>query len=234
MNRLRWLLLGALILAAVAGTVLVTTATAKFESTAQVLLKRAQLERAGGASEESKNRWVWVRDGMELKHHLVSEGVLAGVVQQIAVKGLRADPAMLRKSLTVHYSGGDDNLFTIRVRDTDAARSIAVVDALLSAFPAIATGERQTALTASIRALESAGSAGESESAKARRAEIIETLKSDLAFANAENANRIVIIERPTSAKKIWPRPLFIYTAAGVIALFLACLIAVVLRREVA
>lgn len=228
MNKLRWLLLGALALALAVATLVTLSATPKYEASAQILLKRPQLERAGGASEESKNRWVWVRDGMELRHHLVSEDVLAAVAQEISAAGHVATADELRSLVSVHYSGGDDNLFTIKITDTSSERAITAAAAFLRLFPNLAIGERQQSLAESIKALESTTSGSESE--RERRAEILATLRSDLVFAEAENQRRIVVIERPGGTKKVWPRPFFIFATSAVAALFLACLVAVTLR----
>lgn len=229
MNRLRFLFVAALVIAAVVGTIVIVTAQENHEAMIQVMVKRSQLERANGASEDSKNRWVWVRDGLELKHHFISDDVLKRVIASAKIANTPS-LARFRKSVNVHYSGGDDNLYTIRVKDSSAKQAVDLANAFIKEFAPLVVDTKINALTKSIRTIETETFSANDEAAKVRRSEILEILRGDLAFAKAEIENRIVIVSHAHEAKKIWPKPVFIYAASALLTMFFGSLIAVALR----
>ncbi len=228
MNKLRWIFVTCLVIALAAASGVISKSEAKYESTSIIMLKRAQMERSGHSTEESRNRWVWVRDGLELKNELVSESVLKKVLEIVAAKtptkGLTTDAPHLRKQIEVHYSGGDDNLFTIRVQHADPALVQVIADAYLEVFPNLAIERRMLAL-------ESLSDSSLSAEQISRKVDIIETIKSDITLAKAERDQRIVVIQSATPAVRIWPKPIFILVAFACFGLFVAAFIAVILKN---
>ncbi len=236
MNKLRWIFVICLVIALAAAMAVISKSEAKYESTSIIMLKRAQMERSGHSTEESRNRWVWVRDGLELKNELVSEGVLRKVLEIVATKSptkqIATDAPHLRKQIEVHYSGGDDNLFTIRVQHSDPALVQAMADAYLEIFPNLAIERRRLALESSLSAMEkSLTDSTLSADQLSRKVEIIETIKGDITLAKAERDQRIVVIQSATPAVRIWPQPIFILVAFACLGLFVAAFIAVILKK---
>ena len=236
MNKIRWIFVICILVSLAGALAVIAKSEAKYESTSIIMLKRAQMERAGHSTEDTRNRWVWVRDGLELKNELVSEGVLKKVLEIVATKSpevqVATDVTHLRKQVEVHYSGGDDNLFTIRVQQSNAAVAQAMAGAYLEVFPGLAIERRMLALESSLLSLEKDLSSKElSADQISRKVEIIETIKSDITLAKAERDQRIVVIQSASSAARIWPQPLFIIVAFGCFGVFFAAVIAVFLKK---
>ena len=236
MNKIRWIFFACLLVAITAALVTITNSDAKFESTSIIMLKRAQMERSGHSTQDTGNRWVWVRDGLELKNELVSEVVLKKVIAIIVTKNQSSQSALevsqLRKQVEVHYSGGDDNLFTIRVQQNDPELAKAMAEAYLEIFPSLAIERRMQALESSLATMErSLSEKGLSAEQQSRKIDIIETIKSDITLAKSERDQRIVIIQSASPAVRIWPQPLFILVAFGCFGVFFAAVITVFLKK---
>jgi uncharacterized protein involved in exopolysaccharide biosynthesis len=236
MNKVHWIFIVSIITAFGAAGAFIAVSEERYESTGIIMLKRAQMERSGHSTEDSRNRWVWVRDGLELKNELLSEEVLKRVAALAEKKSLPIqspiDIAKLRKQVEVHYSGGDDNLFTIRLRHLVPATAKEIVEAYLEVFPTLAIERRLTALESSLESMEkSLLDKHLSPDQHSRKVEIIETIKSDVTFAKAERDQRIVIIQSASAPVIVWPKPIFIFVAFGCFGVFFAALITAYLKK---
>ncbi len=110
-----------------------------YETVASVVLYRDRIETPGASSEETKNRWVWVRDGLTLTESLLSDDALEAMVSQRPELQKRYDdyktrqlkrhqlerpddemPVFLhriRNEIKIDYTGGDSNTFIFTVKD---------------------------------------------------------------------------------------------------------------------
>jgi len=236
MTSIRWIFIACLLSAIGGAFAVITTSEAKYESVSIIMLKRAQMERAGHSTEDSRNRWVWVRDGLELKNELISEDVLKNILEIVAEKSTSnlklPETSHLRKTVEIHYSGGDDNLFTIRVQHTDPEFTRSVANAYLEVFPNLAIERRMTALENSLQTMEKELLSKDlNQDQLSRKIEIIETIKSDITLAKAERDQRIVVIQNATPSVRIWPRPLFILVAFGCFGVFIGASIATYMKK---
>ncbi len=69
-----------------------------YDVSADVLIRRTQVEPIEGASEAAKNRWVWVRDGLALREEMSSDETLAAVLKDVpALAARQADFAVKAK-----------------------------------------------------------------------------------------------------------------------------------------
>ncbi|MCB0403243.1 MAG: hypothetical protein KDD51_00555 [Bdellovibrionales bacterium] len=109
---------------------------------ARVVVNRSQIETPNLALEDTKNRWVWVRDGYAIKEALLSGEYLGQLIDELPLlkerysrfqdrQGARVDsvagatPADLRaefvrqvsKELNVDFLGGDSFTYVLSARD---------------------------------------------------------------------------------------------------------------------
>lgn len=110
----------------------------EFTSDAKIVIRRHRLPET---SEETKNRWVWVRDGLSISEEILADEFLREVVVKNAVLNKRyglsnntttnIDQAIsdIRQQYKISYTGGDANAFEIQTRDTDksVAKSLAIL-----------------------------------------------------------------------------------------------------------
>lgn len=147
-----------------------------YEASGTALIKRTALDYPGGAGEEAKNRWVWVRDGLALKAELTADERLRDIIANIpelaarrtafAASGISRQTKVaslgdadllfaqeLRRQLTVIYTGGDENIYEVRARDQDPDVARALAAALLSEVGKMTEGQGATAAQSALQAL---------------------------------------------------------------------------------
>lgn len=154
-----------------------------FEVTAEVLVRRTQVEPMEGASEAAKNRWVWIRDGLALKEELTSDDVLAETLKGVPALQARRDAFVtrakladlpsgdqdvlffeeFRKQITVVFNGGDESVYGLTIRDKDAKLARETVTALIAQLKRLAVDEAAAARRDAVDALERKALAGDTE-----------------------------------------------------------------------
>lgn len=154
-----------------------------YEVSAAVLVRRTQVEPMEGASEASKNRWVWIRDGLALKEELTSDDVLSGALKDVPALQARRDAYAakakindlppgdqdvlffeeLRKQITVTFNGGDESVYGLTFRDKDAKVARETVTALIAQLKRLAVDEAAAARRDAVDALERKALAGDAE-----------------------------------------------------------------------
>ncbi len=109
-------------LALISSLVYISQTSTVYEAVSEVLILRASQETNLKVNEETRNRWVWARDGLALKKAMISEGVLDKMMKLPSaaefVKGkskYEAQKALL-KMINVEYTGADEFAFFMRVR----------------------------------------------------------------------------------------------------------------------
>jgi ABC-type Fe3+-siderophore transport system permease subunit len=126
-----------ILLTLVAGIYAALTPTVHM-SKSQVALFRHKIEDPDSGSEESRNRWVWIRDGLNIKSTLLAETHLKTFLEKPEVKGkfaiLPSDTnkaiGALKAMVNVQYTGADENNYIIEVKSTDAALALALNQSL--------------------------------------------------------------------------------------------------------
>lgn len=201
-----------------------------YEATGSIMVKRAQPERSGTSTEESRNRWVWVRDGLELRNHLQSETVLNAVVKTILDKPDSTsvlNGQNLSEKLQIHYAGGDENVFTFKIKDRDRIQAQTVITQLMEVFPSLAIDTKTAALRKSLKEIDSLIKlTDKKDQVYVRKIAIAKEIRTDLLFAEAERSSRVVVIRHPV-VEKVWPRKDFIFAVAAFFSMFVSCVIIV-------
>ncbi len=93
-------------------------------SKSHVGLFRQNLEDPDGNNEEARNRWVWIRDGLNLQSSLVTDEVLLDFINksESAKEFNQQNPhkplslAYLKSLIKIDYTGADENNYIIEVK----------------------------------------------------------------------------------------------------------------------
>lgn len=112
-----------LIVISFAGTIYTFVTPKLYQSEAQVVLMRLNLEHPNKVIEESRNRWVWLRDGLALKSALLSDQLIN---HELELRGLKQDireRESLLKNIRIDFTGADEFAFNITVKDQDPKRA---------------------------------------------------------------------------------------------------------------
>lgn len=116
-----------IIFALLVSFVYIGNTTAIFESKSEVLILRTKLETPFKVQEESRNRWIWLRDGLSLQQNILDESLALKIQDQVEPqKGQAFDLAALRKKVEVSYTGADEFLFKIKVADANKEAALKI------------------------------------------------------------------------------------------------------------
>ena len=97
----------------------------------EVILKRFNSSVSGDNSELAKNRWIWVRDGLEIAKRIQAVPLASKILSDLNFQ--QVDPAQwTSNNLKVDYTGGDENLYILEVRSWDRESGIQISQALIN------------------------------------------------------------------------------------------------------
>lgn len=107
-----------LMIGGVLSLIIASGMTPIYQSLSEVLILRSKIETPYKVHEETRNRWIWLRDGLSLQQNILDEK-LAEEVFLKTKKEIGADSPLLslREKVSITYTGADEFLFKIQVRD---------------------------------------------------------------------------------------------------------------------
>lgn len=206
----------------------------QYEVLGRVTVHRTQVEAPNASTEESKNRWIWVRDGYAIKDSLLSQDLLSSIlaksnllqqryqeflkdngslIQDAAKRGLGdADLqiqflADFRKSIDVDYLGGDAFTFVITVRDKSAILAKEVVAVLIDRLKSLVIQDTQAAYDKSLLALQEELRRNTTPEIRASLADTYRGLLSSKVLFVAGAARRVEVVQAPSiPLTPIWPK----------------------------
>lgn len=108
----------------VAGIIYCQTVTKIYVSKSNVAFFRHKIENPDAYSEESRNRWIWIRDGLNIKSALITDTMLENVMSYNAnVKKITTDlpnetskKDFLKSLINIQFTGADENNFIVEVK----------------------------------------------------------------------------------------------------------------------
>ena len=107
--------------------IIYSATTAKiYTSKSHIALFRIKIENPDLYSEESRNRWVWIRDGLNLKSALVTDSMLEDLIhsnltakeKSIHYPNKYLMIEYLRSLINIQFTGADENNFLVEVKAT--------------------------------------------------------------------------------------------------------------------
>lgn len=133
-----WFLLPLSCLLIMTGYLLLTPTI--FLSKSQVALFRMKIENPEFASDEGRNRWIWVRDGLNIQSSVLSNDDLLLFLQANshavdATKRISKESskvAFIRKLVSVQFTGADENNYIIEVKSSVPELALALNQHLFS------------------------------------------------------------------------------------------------------
>lgn len=145
-----------------------------FKVTSSIVVYRSQIEPPELVPEDSKNRWVWVRDGLAAKEAILADSVLLSIAQADPVLKTRLDRMQkdakknafrseedlqlqfvheLRKKISIDYTGGDVYSYIFTVKDEDPEMAKRLSKNLMEEYRKIAIDKTKKAYETSLAQL---------------------------------------------------------------------------------
>ncbi|MBT3980697.1 MAG: hypothetical protein HOE90_05040 [Bacteriovoracaceae bacterium] len=107
----------------------------RFNVEASVLLKRFDPPVIDEVYEMAHNRWVWVRDGLELKHRLTSFVRFQAILKKF---GKASETEKILRNLKIDFTGGDDNRYELSFLTPDKSFGINLLVSLMEQLELLA------------------------------------------------------------------------------------------------
>ncbi|XGC79500.1 hypothetical protein ACES2L_09190 [Bdellovibrio bacteriovorus] len=192
-----------------------------YQSSSRAVVFRMKLESPDGASEESRNRWIWVRDGLSISSALVSDETLKKFIEESAVakaavegKSSGAQLGSLRNLVKIQYTGGDENNYIIEVKSSNKELALELNKYIFNNLRFLVTQKDQKdyeALLAKVQAESSNANSGE----RAYFQDKLVKLKFEHVVNQAQKENLFQTISEPAvSDQPVWPKPLALLVVA--------------------
>lgn len=112
-----------LIITLLIGGIYILVSPKTYRAKSQALILRTKLDEENFGTEESKNRWIWIRDGLNLKTMLTSDLELINFInenkQDFLNPDMNANLKNIKSMIEVNYTGADDNNYIIEVKSNN-------------------------------------------------------------------------------------------------------------------
>lgn len=216
-----------------AGLVYGLVATKKYEVSARIVINRGQIEAPNLPMEESKNRWVWVRDGYAIKDSLVASDFLTGLIEKLPLlrqrfesfaeasvsrmarvsgassSDLRAQfVSDLGKQISVDFLGGDSFTFVITVRDSAPLLAKEILSKLIDRIRFLVVDETRAGYEKSLALLRSEITKKHSGATRAYLGETYQNLLAHSVLFEAQADKRVEVVQQPAiPLDATWPQP---------------------------
>ena len=131
LNRYK-LFFGILILFVLSSLAYIALAEKIYQISSRVAIFRIKFEDPDHGSDDSRNRWIWIRDGLNINSAVVSDVELkkfydSSDLAKSATKKISDESAklrFLRSLVNVTYTGADESNYIIDVKSTDPRLSL--------------------------------------------------------------------------------------------------------------
>lgn len=197
-----------------------------YKAKSQALILRTKLDEENFNTEESKNRWIWIRDGLNLKTLVTSDLELINFInankQDFLNPDLNVNLRNIKSMIEVTYTGADDNNYIIEVKSNNKVLTEKLNKFLFNRIKYLSTEKPQEEYEVIINELKKEANLYPATSNS------YQLIQSKISKLNAlksieliQNANRFQTIVPPTmEVQPIWPNKkiiIFIGLLAGLI-----------------
>jgi uncharacterized protein involved in exopolysaccharide biosynthesis len=227
--RFNWPFLGALVFICF-GILYINLVQPVFSSTSRVVIFRNKVENPDEASDEARNRWIWIRDGLNVSSALVTDDLLRRFVErsssaQSETKHLDSETAKLKflKSLVkIQFTGADENNYQIDVQSSNQVLALELNQHVFAYLRYLSISKDSEDFNSIIQAVhaqaeEFAFNSPEFQFYKTK----VMKLKFDHALSQTQRQKGFRVITYPhVDDKPIWPKPLailIVFAVAGLL-----------------
>ncbi len=224
----------------IAALIYVAVAPKIYLISSRVAIFRIKFEDPDHGSDDSRNRWIWVRDGLNINSAVVSDVEIKKLIEsndiaKVFTAKLTDDNdkiRFIRSLITVTYTGGDESNYIIDVKSTDARLSFEVNKYFFNYLKYLALQKDQDDFNTLIGNLEMAARNFDVKSADYQMyRNKITKMKFEQTIAQTQKERAFQIISAPAFSKtKIWPKNQSILT----LAILLGVLMGVIAEYAVA
>lgn len=238
--KINWGVLGALI-CFFGGLLYLNLVSPVYQSTSRVVIFRNKVENPDNASDEARNRWIWIRDGLNVSSALVTDDLLQRFIEDVPLgktatesyDGPVAKTKFLRSLIKIQFTGADENNYQIDVQSTNPELALELNRHIFNFLKYLSVTKDNEVFNKIIQSVHSQAGEFSANSAEYNyyQAKVMK-LKFEHALAQVQRQSGFRVISYPyVDDKPLWPKPLallIVLTIAG----YLVGYTMVYLRKE--
>ncbi|WP_413586705.1 hypothetical protein [Bdellovibrio sp. HCB274] len=228
------LLLTTLILGVIAlGYILVTPKT--FEATSRAAIFRMKIENPDNGSDESRNRWIWIRDGLnissatvtdeQIRNFLASSEVAKAATAQLSSETSKVK--FLKGMVNVQFTGADENNYVIKVKSSNPELALQLNQNVFDnlKFLAVQKDNEDFQALAEKISQEAAAFPANSQERSFYQNKLVK-MKFEHVISQSQKERVFKVISEPSvSDRAVWPKPAAILVVAILAGLVLGFLL---------
>lgn len=194
----------------------ISTTPKVFQITSRVAIFRIKFEDPDHGSDDSRNRWIWVRDGLNINSALINDTEIKKLIDSNEIVKLYTEKLtdnfekirFIRSLISVTYTGGDESNYIIETKSSDARLSYEVNKYFFDYLKYLALQKDQEDFNTIILNLENSAKLFDKTSAdflvyKTK----ITKMRFEQTLYQTQKERAFQIISAPVYTKnKIWPR----------------------------
>ncbi len=221
----------------VVGLVYSLTTKPVYQAQTHALMMRLKLEPGAKSVEESKNRWIWVRDGLAVKESLLSDEALDDFIQQgnwqQSLEKINSKQSSLpenlvskeqlvreelRRIVRIDFTGADDYRYLISVKTSSAEMALALTKYLLNRLEYLLVSVYHHHFIDSVK---SYGAIVEPHIKNQSFVDELIKMRAEHAFEQAQRRKSFLIIKKPELLPNpIWPQKKLILVLGLLVGVF--------------
>lgn len=216
-------LVAALLMATIAIVYVLTTPKVYLVSSRAAIF-RMKVENPDRGWDEGRNRWIWIRDGLNVNSALLTDDVLNHFIDENkSAQGLTQSFAseyekrkFLRDMVKVQFTGADENNYVIEVRTTKPQLGLDLNQYVFNQLKYLAVEKDQQDFTSLVNRLEKdLAKLNKKSSEYQYYQDKLMKLKFENTLAQSQKENIFQVISEPTlNTQPIWPKPLALVLVA--------------------
>lgn len=216
-------LVAALLMATIAIVYVLTTPKVYLVSSRAAIF-RMKVENPDRGWDEGRNRWIWIRDGLNVNSALLTDDVLNHFIDENkAAQGLTQSftseyekRKFLRDMVKVQFTGADENNYVIEVRTTKPQLGLDLNQYVFNQLKYLAVEKDQQDFTSLVNRLEKdLAKLNKKSSEYQYYQDKLMKLKFENTLAQSQKENIFQVISEPAlNTHPIWPKPLALVLVA--------------------
>ncbi|HEX7676076.1 MAG TPA: hypothetical protein VF412_18010 [Bdellovibrio sp.] len=190
----------------------------------RVAIFRMKIENPENASDESRNRWIWIRDGLNINSALVSDEQLKKFLEtnDLAKKATQAISSevgklnFLRRLTNVQFTGADENNYVIETKSSDPQLALALNAHIFGYLKFLAVQKDNDDFQAlANKVAQEADTYPERSQERAFYQNKLMKMKFEHVIGQSQKERVFQVISEPSVGDKaVWPKPLAILLVA--------------------
>lgn len=211
-----------------------------YQATSIASLSRKSIENPEYGLPELRNRWVWMRDGLNYKNILEADSTAQAILEQtnklrsLGKANLKTITLKdLKSGINIDFSGPDDNLYTIKTKFKNPKTTLYINNALLNKLQIIIQNQQLENYQNVIDSLSEKSESAIDQKEKEYINNIIYKLKVTKVTVKTLSNKLFQIIQSPTnSIIKAWPKVPFIIISFTIMGLTLGFIYCILFQRR--